>query len=202
MRELYMSNKVPDMKAETSVPVHEIIATRRSPRSFDETATISDDNLRGVLEAARWAASAFNGQPWRFFVGKRGDEVFGQILTSLGEFNQSWAKSASALILVSGKTTKRDGSIHADFQYDCGLAVAQLVIEAHHRGLIAHQMTGFDKTIAQSELSISADLMPVVVIALGTQDVPEKLSGPLLERELAKRERLPLSEIVIKGLPA
>jgi len=202
MRELYLSIKVHDMKAETSVPVHEIIATRRSPRSFDETATISDDNLRGVLEAARWAASAFNGQPWRFFVGKRGDEVFGQILTSLGEFNQSWAKSASALILVSGKTTKRDGSIHADFQYDCGLAVAQLVIEAHHRGLIAHQMTGFDKTIAQSELSISADLMPVVVIALGTQDVPEKLSGPLLERELAKRERLPLSEIVVKGLPA
>ena len=202
MRELYLSIKVPDMKAETSVPVHEIIATRRSPRSFDETATISDDNLRGVLEAARWAASAFNGQPWRFFVGKRGDEVFGQILTSLGEFNQSWAKSASVLILVSGKTTKRDGSIHADFQYDCGLAVAQLVIEAHHRGLIAHQMTGFDKTIAQSELSISADLMPVVVIALGTQDVPEKLSGPLLERELAKRERLPLSEIVVKGLPA
>ena len=202
MRELYLSIKVPDMKAETSVPVHEIIATRRSPRSFDETATISDDNLRGVLEAARWAASAFNGQPWRFFVGKRGDEVFGQILTSLGEFNQSWAKSASVLILVSGKTTKRDGSIHADFQYDCGLAVAQLVIEAHHRGLIAHQMTGFDKTIAQSELSISADLMPVVVIALGTQDVPEKLTGPLLERELAKRERLPLSEIVVKGLPA
>ncbi len=202
MRELYLSIKVPDMKAETSVPVHEIIATRRSPRSFDEVATISDDDLRGVLEAARWAASAFNGQPWRFFVGKRGDEVFTQILTSLGEFNQSWAKSASALILVSGKTTKQDGSIHADFQYDCGLAVAQLVIEAHHRGLIAHQMTGFDKTIAQSELSISADLMPVVVIALGTQDAPEKLTGPLLERELAKRERLPLSEIVVKGLPA
>jgi len=190
------------MKAETSVPVHEIIASRRSPRSFDEAATISDDDLRGVLEAARWAASAFNGQPWRFFVGKRGDEVFGQILTSLGEFNQSWAKSASSLILVSGKTTKGDGSIHADFQYDCGLAVAQLVIEAHHRGLIAHQMTGFDKTVAQSELSITADLLPVVVIALGTQDAPEKLSGPLLERELAKRERLPLSEIVIKGLPA
>ena len=202
MRELYLSIKVPDMKAETSVPVHEIIATRRSPRSFDEVATISDDDLRGVLEAARWAASAFNGQPWRFFVGKRGDEVFTQILTSLGEFNQSWAKSASALILVSGKTTKQDGSIHADFQYDCGLAVAQLVIEAHHRGLIAHQMTGFDKTIAQSELSISADLMPVVVIALGTQDAPEKLTGPLLEREFAKRERLPLSEIVVKGLPA
>lgn len=190
------------MRADTTVPVNEIIATRRSPRSYDAASTISDHDLRGVLEAARWAASAFNGQPWRFFVGKRGDEVFGQILTSLSEFNQSWAKNASSLILVAGKTTRNDGSIHADFQFDCGLAVAQLVIETHHRGLIAHQMTGFDKSVAQRELSIAPDLMPVVVIAIGTQDAPEKLSGPLLERELAKRERLPLSELVVKGLPA
>lgn len=190
------------MKAETSVPVHEIIATRRSPRSFNETATINNDDLTAILEAARWAPSAFNGQPWRFFVGKRGDEVFGQILSSLGDFNKSWAKNSSALILVAGKTVKGDGSIHADYQYDCGLAVAQLVIETHHRGLIAHQMTGFDKAVAQDVLSIAAELIPVVVIAVGTQDAPEKLAGPLLEREIAKRERLPLSEIVIKGLPS
>ena len=202
MREFYRSLKVADMKAETSVPVHEIIATRRSPRSFNESATIGDHDLLGILEAARWAPSAFNGQPWRFFVGKRGDQTFSQILTSLGEFNQKWAKNASALILVTAKTTKSDGSIHADYQFDCGLAVGQLVVETHHRGLIAHQMTGFDKTIAQKELSIPAELVPVVVIAIGTQDVPEKLSGPLLERETAKRERLSLEEIVLKGLPS
>jgi nitroreductase len=190
------------MKAETSVPVHEIIASRRSPRSFNETSTIKNDDLTAILEAARWAPSAFNGQPWRFFVGKRGDEVFGQILSSLGDFNKSWAKNSSALILVAGKTVKGDGSIHADYQFDCGLAVAQLVIETHHRGLIAHQMTGFDKAVAQEVLSIAPELIPVVVIAVGTQDVPEKLAGPLLEREIAKRERLPLSEIVIKGLPS
>ena len=187
------------MKAETSVPVHEIIATRRSPRSFNETATISNEDLTAILEAARWAPSAFNGQPWRFFVGKRGDEVFTQIMTSLGDFNKSWAKNASALILVAGKTVRGDGSIHADYQFDCGLAVGQLVIETHHRGLIAHQMTGFDKAVAQEVLSISPELLPVVVIAVGTQDVPEKLAGPLLERELAPRERRPLSELVIKG---
>ena len=68
------------MKAETSVPVHEIIATRRSPRSFNESAIINNDDLTAILEAARWAPSAFNGQPWRFFVGKRGDEVFGCLL--------------------------------------------------------------------------------------------------------------------------
>lgn len=190
------------MRAETSVPVHEIIATRRSPRSFDEGAVLSNEDLLGILEAARWAPSAFNGQPWRFFVGKRGDEHFTQILTSLGEFNQSWAHRASALVLVAAKTVKADGSIHADYQFDCGLAVGQLVIETHHRGLIAHQMTGFDKEIAQHQLSIPAELVPVVIIAIGKEDLPEKLSGPLLEREQSKRERLALHEIVIKGLPA
>ena len=191
------------MRAETSTPVNEIIATRRSPRSLRADAVISNEDLLAMLEAARWAASAFNGQPWRFFVGKRGDEVFTQILSSLGEFNQSWSKSASALILVASKTVKGDGvTPHADYQYDCGLSVAQLVIEAHDRGLVAHQMTGFDKSVAQSALSITEDLTPVVVVAIGTQDAPEKLAGPLLERETAKRERLPLSTIVIKGLPA
>jgi nitroreductase len=191
------------MRAETSTPVNEIIATRRSPRSLSADAVISNEDLLAMLEAARWAASAFNGQPWRFFVGKRGDEVFTQILSSLGEFNQSWSKSASALILVASKTVKGDGvTPHADYQYDCGLSVAQLVIEAHDRGLVAHQMTGFDKSVAQSALSITEDLTPVVVVAIGTQDAPEKLAGPLLERETAKRERLPLSTIVIKGLPA
>ena len=202
MRGIYLSNRVQVMKADTSVPVNEIIATRRSPRSFNEESIIGDQDVLGILEAARWAPSAFNGQPWRFIVGKRGDQVFQQILSSLVPFNQGWAKSASALILVLAKTTKDDGSIHAGYQFDCGLAVGQLVVETHHRGLIAHQMTGFDKAIAQSALSISSELVPVVVIAIGTQDAPEKLTGPLLEREMAKRERLALSEIVIQGLPA
>lgn len=190
------------MKAETSVPVHELIAARRSPRSFNEASVLNNQDLLGILEAARWAPSAFNGQPWRFFVGKRGDEHFNQILSSLVEFNQSWAKNASALILVAAKTIKGDGSINADYQFDCGLAVSQLVFETHHRGLVAHQMTGFDKSVAQQALNMPAELVPVVVIAVGAQDIPEKLSGPLLEREVAKRERLALHEIVVKGLPA
>ena len=189
------------MRAETSIPVNEIIATRRSPRSLDASAVISNEDLTAILEAARWAPSAFNGQPWRFFVGKRGDEVFSQILSSLGEFNQMWARNASALILVASKTVKADGSPHADYQYDCGLAVGQLSIEAHDRGLVVHQMTGFDKNTAHSAVGLG-DLAAVVVVAVGTQDAPEKLSGPMLDRELAKRERLPLNEIVVKGLPA
>jgi nitroreductase len=190
------------MRAETVVPVNEVIAIRRSPRSLDEQALISNTDLLGILEAARWAPSAFNGQPWRFFVGKRGEPTFDQILASLVEFNQGWAKNASALILVAAQPTRDDGSIHGDYQFDCGLAVAQLVIETHDRGLVAHQMTGFDKAIAREQLSLAAELVPVVVVAIGKQDAPEKLSGQLLEREQAKRERLPLAEIVVKGLPA
>jgi nitroreductase len=189
------------MRAQTAVPVNEVIAIRRSPRSFDELVAISDTDLIGILEAARWAPSAFNGQPWRFFVGKRGDATFNQILTSLVEFNQGWAKNASALILVAAQPTRDDGSIHADYQFDCGLSVAQLVIETHDRGLIAHQMTGFDKDKARTNVEMPTELMPVVVIAIGKQDSHEKLSGGLAEREVAPRGRKTLEEIVLVGLP-
>jgi nitroreductase len=189
------------MRAETAVPVNEVIAIRRSPRSLDESAAISDSDLLGILEAARWAPSAFNGQPWRFFVGKRGDTTFNQILASLVEFNQSWAKNAAAFILVAAKPTRDDGSIHADYQFDCGLAVGQLVIETHDRGLVAHQMTGFDKEKARSNVEMTSELVPVVVIAIGKQDSAEKLPAALAERELAPRGRKSLDEIVVMGLP-
>jgi nitroreductase len=190
------------MQAETSTPINAILATRRSPRSYKPDHQISSSDLLALLEAARWAPSAFNGQPWRFFVGVRGDEVFTEILSSLGEFNQLWAKNASALILIGSTTTKADGSAHADYLYDCGLATAQLVYEAHDRGLIAHQMTGFSKEKARVNLEMSDEFVPVAVIAIGEQDLPEKLPEQLAEREVAKRVRLPLETIVVKGLPA
>jgi nitroreductase len=189
------------MRAETAVPVNEVIATRRSPRSLDASVAVSDTDLVAILEAARWAPSAFNGQPWRFFVGKQGDTTYSQILSSLVEFNQGWAKNASALILVAAKPTRDDGSIHGDYQFDCGLAVAQLVIETHDRGLVAHQMTGFDKDKARTNLEMASELVPVVVIAIGKQDAPEKLPAAMAEREVAPRGRKPLEELVIAGLP-
>jgi nitroreductase len=189
------------MTAETSTPINSLIAERRSPRSLNASAEISDVDLRASLEAARWAPSAFNGQPWRFFVGRRGDATFTQILSSLGEFNQMWAKNASALILVAGKDTKSDGTQHPAYLYDCGLAVAQLTLEIHDRGFVAHQMTGFDKAVAQSAVEVDAELKPVVVIAIGKQDAADKLPEAAAAREVAPRERLALEEIVIKGLP-
>jgi nitroreductase len=189
------------MKAQTAVEINEVLANRRSPRSFDATAVLSKDDLLAVLEAARWAASAFNGQPWRFFVGHRGDEVFAQILDSLAPFNQGWAHRSSALILVAGVHSREDGTPNKGYLYDCGLAVAQLVVETHHRGLAAHQMTGFDAEKAAQNLGVDVSLLPVAVIAIGKQAPADLLEGALLERENAPRVRKSLEEIVVKGLP-
>jgi nitroreductase len=190
------------MKAQTAVGINEVLANRRSPRSLDATAVLSKDEILAVLEAARWAPSAFNGQPWRFFVGQRSDEVFAQILDSLAPFNQGWAFRSSALILVAGLPAREDGTPNKGYLYDCGLAAAQMVVETHHRGLVAHQMTGFDPEKAVQNLGIDASLIPVAVIAIGKQASAEQLEGPLLERENAPRERKALEEIVVKGLPS
>jgi nitroreductase len=189
------------MKAKTAVEIHEVLANRRSPRSLDATALLSNQDLIAILEAARWAPSANNGQPWRFFVGMRSDEVFGQILDSLASFNQGWAHRSSVLILIAGVHSREDGTPNKGFLYDCGLAVAQMVVETHHRGFVAHQMTGFDAVKAAENLNIDASLTPVAVIAIGKQAPADLLQGAMLERETAPRERKALHDIVLKGLP-
>lgn len=185
-------------RAQTSVEVHDLIAERRSPRSLDDSATASNDDLKAMPEAARWAPSAFNHQPWRFIAGVRGDENFQELLGCLGEFNQAWAKRASLLIAVAGVPTTPDGKENPTYLYDCGLSVAQLTIEAHHRGFVAHQMAGFDHEKAAGYFD---GAHPIAVIAIGKQAPAEQLEGMMLEREKAPRTRKELSEIVVKGLP-
>jgi len=189
------------MSAKTSVPIHSLLANRKSPRSLDSTVVMSKDDVTAVLEAARWAPSSNNMQPWRFFVGQRGDNVFASILDSLAPFNQNWAHRASLLVLVAGTTKREDGSDHGSYLYDCGLAVSQLSLEAHARGFVAHQMGGFDKEKVISNLSIDSVLAPVIVVAIGKQSGIEQLEEALAERENAPRERKALSEIVVQGLP-
>ena len=128
------------MSATTSTPIHPVLSNRRSPRSFDAAATISNEALVAILEAARWAPSANNFQPWRFHVGVRGDEVFNSILATLVPFNQSWANRASALVLVSIVNQNEDGTPRPISGFDAGLAVSQLTFEAHSRDQVAHQM--------------------------------------------------------------
>ena len=189
------------MIAKTATPIHPVLTTRRSPRSFDASANIAKDDLLAILEAARWATSANNFQPWRFHVGVRGDDVFKTALATLVPFNQSWANRASVLVMVSVVNQNDDGTPRPLSGYDAGLAVSQLTFEAHSRGQVAHQMAGFDAAKAAESFGLPANITPLVVIAIGTQAPAEQLEGVLLERETAPRQRKELSEIVLAGLP-
>jgi hypothetical protein len=189
------------MTANTSTPIHPVLTERRSPRSFDDSALIASNDLLAILEAARWAPSSNNFQPWRFNVGLRGDEIFTLALNTLVPFNQSWANRASALILVSIVTENEDGTPRSISGFDAGLAVSQLTFEAHSRSYVAHQMAGFEAEKASDSFALPKNISPIVVIAIGKQGATEQLEGVLLERETAPRIRKELSEIILSGLP-
>ena len=185
---------------ETSAPLTALLASRWSPRSYDQTHEISDQELLSILEAGRWAASSNNGQPWRFSVAKRGTELHEKVVAGLTGFNQSWAPNASVLIVVSIKKSD-DGVSHKGNFYDAGLAVAQMSIQAQAMDLYTHQMGGILHEDLHKSLGLPSDLEVGVVISVGKKAAPEKLEGPAREREIAPRTRLDLSEIVLHGKP-
>lgn len=173
---------------------------RWSPRSFS-AREVSRESLARVFEAARWAASSSNEQPWRFIVGVRGSETYDKIFASLVPFNQKWASTAPVLILGTAlANSARSGAPNRYALYDLGAAASYMTLEATSLGLATHQMGGFDQDKARELLALPADCLIGSVIALGYQDEPEKLSDQtLIERELAPRDRKPLSEIVLSA---
>lgn len=178
--------------AETSVDVHDLIASRWSPRALDDVAEVSWDQLRALLEAARWAASFGNTQPARFVVGRRGDATFQRILDVLTERNQSWAHRAGALLIAVAVTSNDKGEIPYA-EYGVGLASQNLALQAVAEGLVAHQMAGFDRDAARAEFKLPTEAEPLVAIAVGTLAAPEILGDERsVDRERAARHRLPL----------
>ncbi len=188
-------NKTP----ETQAPLTDLLAKRWSPRSYDETHEISDQDLLSILEAGRWAPSSSNGQPWRFSVAKRGTELHKKVVAGLTGFNQAWAPAASALIVVS--VLKKEGASHKGNFYDAGLAVSLMSVQAQALDLYTHQMGGILHEQLHKDLELSSDLEVAVVFTVGKKDLPEKFEGDALARELAPRTRLPLTEIVLHGKP-
>ena len=188
--------------ATTSIPVHEFIAERWSPRSFDASAEIDTDHIVAMLEAARWAPSAMNMQPWRFAVAMRGSDEYAQFLATLSPGNSTWAHRASALIVAATETQTPEGKPNPWAQYDLGLAVSLLTVQAHAMGLHIHQMGGFDRATVASQLALPDHVTPIVVLAVGRIGEPEQLEGPLLDRERSTRQRKPLDEILLAPLNA
>ena len=150
--------------AVTAVPLHPVLADRWSTRAYDDVP-VDDAALTALLEAARWAPSAMNAQPWRFLVGRRGpegpDATWQAIYASLAEGNRLWADRASVLIVAAARTTNADGSPRAVGPYELGLAVSQLSMQAHADGLHVHQMGGFDADVVRFALDVPAELHAV-----------------------------------------
>jgi nitroreductase len=188
--------------ASTTVPVHPLLAERWSPRGFDRAHEIGDEALSALLEAARWAPSAGNSQPWRFLVTRRGDPAHDRLFAALAPGNQVWAGAASALILAAASTAGDDGRPQPWALYDTGQAVAALVTQAQADGLSVHQMGGFDTDAVRAGFGLPEALTPVVVLAIGRNDGPDSLPGPLAARETAPRARRPLGDLLLQPEPA
>lgn len=189
----------PDKQADTSVGVHELIAGRWSPRALDEHHPLRREQVRAVLEAARWAPSFGNTQPARYLVGIRGDDTFDSILATLTERNQSWAHRAGALLIAVAVTRNDKGDIPYA-EYGVGLASQNLVLQAVAEGLVAHQMAGFDAEAAHKEFALPHYTRPLVAIAVGARADPGVLDEQRdIEREHAPRVRIDLADFAFTG---
>ena len=181
-----------------TIAVNELIAARWSPRTFNGRA-VDRVTLRSLFEAARWAASCFNEQPWRFVVATKDDpEEFERVLAVLAPKNQEWAKDAAALGVTAGKRTfTHNGSPDRFGLHDAGAALANLMIQATSVGLFVHAMGGFDAERAREDFGIPEDFEVGAAFAVGHIDGDGKLP--------AGRSRRPLEELVftpIWGKPA
>ena len=186
--------------APTQHQVHELIQKRWSPRAFSEQP-VPPDVLRSLFEAARWAPSSSNEQPWAFLVATTDDqENHAKMLSTLVEFNQGWAKHAPVLaIAVSELAFAKTGKSNRNAFYDTGAAVANLSAEATSRGLFVHQMAGFDPHKAIELFDIPSGWEPIAALTIGYPGDPETLPETLRQRELAPRERKPLESFVMGG---
>lgn len=181
-------------------PIHDLLRDRWSPRAFSERQ-VPTEILRSLFEAARWAPSSNNEQPWAFLVATKDDPEFhARLLSTLVEFNQTWAKHAPVLaIAVSELEFARSGHPNRNAFYDTGAAVADLTLEATACGLFVHQMAGFDPHKAIELCHIPKGWEPIAAFVIGYPGDPQSLPDTLRERELAPRSRKPLAEFVMSG---
>ena len=172
--------------------IHELLARRWSPRTFS-SRPVEPEKLAQLFEAARWAPSCYNAQPWSFIVATREDaEGYNRLLSTLMEANRQWAQKAPVLILAVAKLEfdhVARSNRHAF--YDLGQAVADLTVQATALNLLVHQMGGFDPTAARELFAIPTGYEPVAVLALGYQEGPSADS--------AGRKRKPLTDFVFSG---
>ncbi len=187
-----------EMKNQTNnnYPFNKLIEERWSTRAFNNKP-VEKEKLQSIMEATRWAPSAFNEQPWRFILGQKSNSTYNSILSTLIDWNIIWASNAQVLILnIAKKTFSRNGNNNVTFKYDLGQAVAFMILEAINQGLHTHQMSGFDASKAVELFDIPNDYQPVSVTALGYYGNADDLPEDIAMMESKPRERKNLNEIV------
>jgi nitroreductase len=186
--------------AENQYPIHELMRERWSPRAF-APEMVEPGKLRSLLEAARWAASCFNEQPWSFIVAtKENADEFQRLLGCLVEGNVLWAQHAPVLMLsVARLNFQRNEKPNRHAFHDVGQAAASLTLQATALGLVVHQMAGFSVAKAREQFSIPEGYEPVAAIAVGYQGDPDSLPEDLRAKELAPRTRRPAESFVFSG---
>lgn len=185
--------------ANTPLQIHPNIKKRWSPRSFSDRK-VEKEKLQRIFEAARWAPSSFNIQPWRFIVGQKGDDTWKKLYETLVNFNQQWAVTADVLVLAIGNTlSPKNGKINNVFEYDVGQGMAYITLQLVEEGLVAHQMGGFSPEKARELFDIPDDHKPIAMMAIGYQGSPDALSPDFTEMEKAPRDRKEVDELVFTG---
>ncbi len=189
-----------DQLSATQYPIEDVLQHRWSPLAFSNKA-VEPEKLRSVLEAARWAASSYNAQPWSYIVATQDNpDEFSRLLACLAEGNQVWAKNAPVLMLsVTKLTFEHNGVENRHAFHDVGAASANLAIEATAQGLVTHQMAGFDVPKAKETYGIPDGYDPVAAIALGYLGDPQILSESLQQRQSSPRTRKSLDQFVFAG---
>lgn len=190
----------PTKQASPDHPIHDLIAQRWSPYAFSDRP-VSNEDLRSLFEAARWAASSYNEQPWSYIVATKADTTeFERLLSCLVEANQTWAKAAPVLALGCTRLFfNLNGKPNAAAIHDLGLASGTLTFEATARGLLVHQMIGIVPDKARELYRIPEGVQPLTGLAIGYAGDPNALPEKLRARDVTPRTRKPLAEFVFSG---
>lgn len=179
---------------DNSNDLHHIMSTRHSGRSYDPSKNVTLDQIRALVNAASLAPSSYNDQPWNFIICDKttNPEAYKKAFSSLVEFNQGWARNAPLLIVVVANLNSRKNKTPNDWGvYDTGAAAYGLALKAHHLGLMAHQMAGFDQEKIRKEFQIPSGYKPLAVIAVGYEAQGETV---------APKERLPIGQNFFDGV--
>ncbi len=190
------------MKNPTALPIHQLLASRWSPYTFDPMKSVDSETLSSVFEAARWSMSSYNAQPWRYIVANRSNDeaLWNKVLEVLVEGNRPWATHAPVLALgLVTPNFEHNGKPNKAALHDLGAASASLTFEATSRDLVVHQMIGIDPDKARETFDLDDSVEPVTALAIGYAGHNNALDSEYVKRDTRKRERKPLSEIIVRG---